>query len=259
MTGRAVRRPGAVASAEVTIPTPDGAADAYLAHPATEGPHPAVLLYMDAFGLRPHLRSMADRLAGAGYVVLVPNVFYRHGPAPVVELPDFINPAERPEIFRSLGEPARTLTPQGAMRDAAVYLDWLAASPLTADGPAGVVGYCMGAGLALRTAGTHPDRVAAAAGFHGAHLATDAADSPHLVADRITAELYFGHADQDSTNPAEQIERLDKTLTEAGVEHRAEVYAGAHHGFTQADTAMYGAEASERHWVALLELFGRRL
>ncbi|MEU6144936.1 dienelactone hydrolase family protein [Streptomyces sp. NPDC047081] len=249
----------AVQGTAVEITTPDGTVDAYLAAPDDSTPRPAVLFYMDAFGLRPHLRSMADRLASAGYAVLVPNVFYRFGPAPVVELPDFINPAERPEIIGQLGPAARTLTPEGAMRDAAFYLDWLAASPLTTDGPVGVTGYCMGAGLALRTAGTHADRVAAAAGFHGAYLATDAPDSPHLLADRVTAELYFGHADQDSTNPAEQIDRLEKSLTAAGVRHRSEVYAGAHHGFTQADTAMYGAEASERHWTALLELLGRTL
>ncbi|NNN30800.1 dienelactone hydrolase family protein [Streptomyces sp. S3(2020)] len=246
-------------STMIDIPTQDGTADAYLAHPDDGVPHPAVLLYMDAFGLRPHLKGMADRLASAGYTVLVPNVFYRSGRAPLVELPDFINPAERPEIIASLRPAALSLTPEGAMRDAAVYLDWLAASPLTTDGKAGVTGYCMGAGLALRTAGTHPDRVAAAAGFHGAFLATDAPDSPHLLADRITAELYFGHADQDSTNPADQTARLDKTLTTAGVRHRAEVYPGAHHGFTQADTAMYSAEATDRHWTALLDLLGRAL
>ncbi|MGI5459371.1 dienelactone hydrolase family protein [Streptomyces sp. CA-249302] len=249
----------AVQGTSVEITTSDGTVDAYLAAPDDSTPRPAVLFYMDAFGLRPHLRSMADRLASAGYTVLVPNVFYRFGPAPVVELPEFINPAERPEIIGQLGPAARTLTPEGAMRDAAVHLDWLAASPLTTDGPVGVTGYCMGAALALRTAGTHADRVAAAAGFHGAYLATDAPDSPHLLADRITAELYFGHADQDSTNPAEQIDRLEKSLTAAGVRHRSEVYEGAHHGFTQADTAMYGAEATDRHWTALLELFGRTL
>ncbi|MES5820467.1 dienelactone hydrolase family protein [Streptomyces sp. RG80] len=246
-------------STMVEIRTPDGTADAYLAHPDDGAPHPAVLLYMDAFGLRPHLKGMADRLASAGYTVLVPNVFYRSGRAPLVELPDFINPAERPEIIASLRPAALALTPERAMRDAAGYLDWLAASPLATGGKVGVTGYCMGAGLALRTAGTHPDRVAAAAGFHGAFLATDVPDSPHLLADRITAELYFGHADQDATNPADQIARLDKTLTTAGVRHRTEVYVGAHHGFTQADTAMYSAEATDRHWAALLELLGRTL
>ena len=248
-----------VHGSSLDIPTADGICDAYLARPDDNAPHPGVLLYMDAFGLRPHLRGMADRLASAGYTVLVPNVVYRAGRAPVVELPEFINPAERPEIIQSLRPAMQSLTPEAAMRDASAYLDWLAASPLTVDGPIGVTGYCMGAALALRTAGTYPDRVAAAAGFHGAYLATDAPDSPHLLADRITAELYFGHADQDATNPTEQIERLDKALTDAGVRHRADVYAGAHHGFTQADTAMYDAEATERHWTALLDLFARAL
>ncbi|MBE8472212.1 dienelactone hydrolase family protein [Streptomyces justiciae] len=248
-----------VHGSSLDIPTADGICDAYLARPDDNAPHPGVLLYMDAFGLRPHLRGMADRLASAGYTVLVPNVVYRAGRAPVVELPEFINPAERPEIIQSLRPAMQSLTPEAAMRDASAYLDWLAATPLTTDGPVGVTGYCMGAALALRTVGTYPDRVAAAAGFHGAYLATDAPDSPHLLADRITAELYFGHADQDATNPTEQIERLDKALTDAGVRHRADVYADAHHGFTQADTAMYDAEATERHWTALLDLFARAL
>ncbi|MFC7887065.1 dienelactone hydrolase family protein [Streptomyces sp. NPDC057376] len=149
-----------------------------------------------AFGLRPRLREMADRLAGSGYTVLVPNVFHRNGRAPVAELPEFIDPA--------------------------------------ADGP-----------------------VALAAGFHGADLATEAPDGPHLVAGRITAELYFGHADQDPGLPAEQQERLTAALAGAGVRHRCEVYEGAAHGYTQADTAAYGPEATERHWAALLDLLER--
>lgn len=249
----------AVHGSSVDVPTPDGTADSYLVHPDTGGPYPGVLFYMDAFGLRPHLRSMADRLAAAGYTVLVPNVHYRSGRAPLVELPDFIDPARRPEIFGSLRPAALSLTPERAVRDAGVYLDRLAADAHTADGSAGVTGYCMGAGLALRTAVAYPGRVAAMAGFHGAYLATEAPDSPHAGAERITAELYFGHADQDTTLPPEQIERLERALTDAGVRHRAEVYPGAHHGFTQADTAMYDSDATERHWTALLDLFGRAL
>ncbi|WP_329281929.1 dienelactone hydrolase family protein [Streptomyces sp. NBC_01451] len=243
----------------VDITTRDGTADAYLVHPEGAGPFPAVLLYMDAFGLRPHLKKMADRLASAGYVVLVPNVFYRHGRAPVIDLPDFVNPAERPELFQQLGPIIQSLTPESTMRDADTYLRWLAEWPMARSGPVGVTGYCMGAGLALRTAGTYPDRVAAAAGFHGANLASTAPDSPHLLADRIKAELYFGHADQDRALPPEQVERLTEALDAAGVHHHCEVYAGAHHGFTQADTAAYDPEAAERHWAALLDLFGRAL
>ncbi|MER8157801.1 dienelactone hydrolase family protein [Streptomyces sp. NPDC094472] len=249
----------AVRGTAVDIPTRDGIADAYLVHPDDTDRPPAVLLYMDAVGLRPHLRGMADRLAAAGYTVLVPNVFYRHGRAPVVELPDFIDVAARPEIFQDILPIMQELTPERAMSDAGTYLDWLASCPQATDGPVGLTGYCLGAGLALRTAGSYPDRVAAAAGFHGGNLATEAPDSPHTVAGQVTAELYFGHADQDHSLPPEQIERLDKALTEAGVRHRAEVYTGAQHGYTQADTVSYNAEAAERHWEALLDLFGRTL
>ena len=243
----------------VDIPTEDGVADAYLARPADGTPRPGVLLYQDAFGLRPHLKAMADRIAEAGYAVLVPNVFYRHGRAPVVELPEFIDPSARPEIFGSLLPLMQSLTNDVAMRDAAAYLRWLEESPLVADGPVGLTGYCMGARLSLLTAGTHPERVAAAAGFHGGRLATDQPDSPHLVAGRVTGELYFGHADHDQSLPPEQIALLADTLTAAGVRHTCEVYEGAHHGYTQADTAAYDEEAAERHWSALLDLLKRNL
>ncbi|WP_405669360.1 dienelactone hydrolase family protein [Streptomyces sp. NBC_00055] len=249
----------AVRGTSVDIPTQDGTADAYLTHPDDGTPHPAVLLYMDAYGIRPHLKKMADRVARAGYTVLVPNVFYRHGRAPVVELPDVIDSARRPEIFERLGPIITSLTPDLAMRDADAYLRRLTACPLTTDGPVGITGYCMGAGLALRTAGTYPERVAAVAGFHGGRLATDSPDSPHLLADRITAEVYFGHADEDPSLPPEQINRLDEALTAGGVRHRCEVYTGAHHGFTQADTAAYDSTADKRHWTALLALLDRAL
>ncbi|WP_274917717.1 dienelactone hydrolase family protein [Streptomyces sp. WZ-12] len=243
----------------IDLPTPDGTADAYLAHPDDGAPHPGVLLYMDAFGLRPALEEMARRLAGQGYTVLVPNVLYRAGRAPVVELPEHINPAERPQIFEKIMPIIQSFTPELAMRDAGAYLDWLAASPLVADGPVGATGYCMGGVLAVRTAAAYPDRIAAAGAFHAGNLATDAEDSPHRALDRITAELYFGHADHDHSMPAEQIAALERALDAAGARYRSELYEGAQHGYTQTDTAMYNAEAAERHWRALLDLFGRTL
>ncbi|MFE7311829.1 dienelactone hydrolase family protein [Streptomyces sp. NPDC057555] len=241
------------------LPTPDGTADAYLAHPDDGAPHPGVLLYMDAFGLRPALEAMARRLAGHGYTVLVPNVFYRSGRTPLVELPEHINPAERPEIFATLMPIMQSFTPDMAVRDAGAYLDWLAASPLVADGPVGTAGYCMGGALAVRTAAAYPDRIAAAAAFHTGRLVTDTEDSPHRLLDRVTAELYFGHADQDQSMTAEQIAVLERTLDEVGARFRSELYEGAHHGYTQTDTAAYNAEAAERHWQALLDLLGRTL
>ena len=241
----------------VDITTEDGVADAYVAHAADGSARPGVLLYMDAFGIRPHLTGMADRIAEAGYTVLVPNVFYRHGRTPVVELPEFIDPEARPEIWGKVGPLVQSVTPDPAMRDAAAYLQWLADSPLVADGPVALTGYCMGARLSLLTAGHYPDRVAAAAGFHGGRMATDDSDSPHLVAEHVTAELYFGHADEDPSLPPEQMQRLEDALTAAGVRHRCEVYPGAHHGFTQADTSAYNKEGDERHWAALLDLLER--
>jgi carboxymethylenebutenolidase len=247
----------AVQGNAVDIPTEDGTADAYLAHPGDGSPHPAVLLYMDAFGLRPQLTSMADRLAGAGYTVLVPNLFYRHGRTPVVELPEFIDPEARPEIFQKVGPLIMSMTPDLAARDAGAYLRWLAECPVAADGPVALTGYCMGARLTLFTAGAHPERVAAVAGFHGARLATDTPDSPHLMAEHITAEVYFGHADGDPSLPVEEIDRFEEALTAAGVRHHCEVYTGAHHGYTQADTSAYNQAADERHWAALFDLLKR--
>lgn len=249
----------AVTGTIVDITTADGVADAYLAHPDDGGAHPGVLLYQDAFGVRPHLKAMADRLAAAGYTVLVPNVFYRNGRVPVVALPEFIDMEARPDIVEKVVPLMESLTPELTERDAGAYLDWLARSPLVTDGPVGITGYCMGARLALYTAGTHPDQVAAAAGFHGGWLASEAPDSPHLLADRITAELYFAHADEDDSMPQDQVDRLEQALTDAGVKHRTEVYAGAHHGYTQSDTAAFNPEAAERHWGELLALLDRAL
>ncbi|MEU3859938.1 dienelactone hydrolase family protein [Streptomyces sp. NPDC028722] len=246
-----------VRATSVDITTEDGVADACLVQPADGRPRPAVLLYQDAYGLRPHLRSMAERLAAAGYTVLVPNVFYRLGRAPVLDLPAFIDPAADPTIWERLGPVLAGLTPDLVKRDADAYLRWLADSPAVADGPVALTGYCMGARLALWTAGAHPDRVAAVAGFHGGRLATDDPGSPHLEAPGITAELYFGHADDDPSLPPEQVARFEEALTAAGVRHTCEVYAGAHHGFTQADTPAYDREADERHWAALLGLLER--
>ncbi|MFS4093736.1 dienelactone hydrolase family protein [Streptomyces sp. AF1A] len=246
-----------VQGTSVDIATGDGTADAYLARPADGEPHPGVLFYQDAYGLRPQLRAMADRLASAGYTVLVPNVFYRHGRTPIGEVPEFIDPAADPTIWRRIGPVMASLTSERAERDADAYLRYLADSPFVADGPVALTGYCMGARLALRTAATHPDRVAAAAGFHGGRLVTDDPDSPHRRVEGITAELYFGFADQDASMPEEQIRQLEDALAAAGVRYTSEVYRGARHGYTQADTPAYDRQADDRHWAALLDLLKR--
>ncbi|MBY8863335.1 dienelactone hydrolase family protein [Nocardia sp. CA2R105] len=243
----------------VDVQTPDGVADAYLTSPDDGAAHPGVLVIQDGFGLRPSLRSLADRIAAHGYTVLLPNAYYRHGRAPVIELPDFIDPAQRPEIFEQVFPMIRDLTPQRLRSDADAYLRWLATSPQVTPGKVGLAGYCMGARLAVMAAAMFPDRVAAVAGFHGGPLVTDTPGSPHLSVENITAELYFAHAGNDEHMTPEHIDRFDKALTAAGVRHRTEVYQGAQHGFTQADTSAHDPDAAARHYRELLTLFDRNL
>jgi carboxymethylenebutenolidase len=243
----------------VDITTPDGVADAVLAVPAGEGPWPGVLVFMDAFGLRPRLEVMAARIAAEGYVVCVPNVFYRAGRAPVVELPDLTDPEARSAVFGKLMPLMQALTPDLAVRDAAAYLEFLAAHERVADAPVATVGYCMGGALALRTACSFPDRVAAVGSFHAGRLATDAPDSPHLRFGDLRAQVYIAHADNDGSMTPQQQEVVEQSLAEAGVTYRTELYQGAPHGFTMSDTAMYDEAATDRHWHNLFALLGRAL
>ena len=245
-----------VRSAHVDIETPDGVADAYLTRPDDGERHPGVLLIMDAFGLRPRIEAMADRIAERGYAVLAPNVLYRAGKAPVVPMPDLADEDARAEFFKEVRPLMAELTQERMTTDGAAYLDTLAE---VADEPFAITGYCMGTRVGLRIAAAHPDRVAALGGFHGGGLVTDDPDSPHLLAGALRAELYLGHADDDPSNSPEQIAALDAALDEASVRHRSEVYAGARHGYTMADTPVYDEEASERHFAALFSLLDRTL
>lgn len=243
-------------SSTVEIQMPDGAADAYLTRPDDGQPHPGVLFIIDAIGLRPQIEEMADRVASWGYLVLAPNVFYRAGSAPVLPLPDFTDPDQRAGFMRSVMPLIQQLTPELLVRDGAAYLDYLAE---VAPGPVAITGYCMGARIGWRIAAADPDRVVALGGFHGGGLATDAPDSPHRSAGELEAELYFGHADQDPNNTAEQIATLERALDDAGVRYRSEVYDGAIHGYTMADSAAYNEAAAERHFTELSALLERAL
>ncbi|WP_030778202.1 dienelactone hydrolase family protein [Streptomyces sp. NRRL S-920] len=237
------------------IPTPDGEADAFAAFPDGAGRHPGVLLYPDAFNIRPVVEELARELAGHGYYVLVPNLYYRHGRAPVVELPGHIREEDRSKVFALLMPLVEAHTTERVLRDADAYLDFLAAQPEVGDGPVGVIGYCLGAALAMRTAAAHPGRVAAVAGFHPGFLVTDAPDSPHRLLSRLTAEVHLGLAVGDLT--PEAIGELERALDAAGVGHTIEVYPDSVHGFTMADTDAFSAAALQRHWDRLLPLLGR--
>lgn len=245
----------------ITIETPDGTAEALLVTPSEgDGPWPGVLLLMDVFGVRPYLEEMARRIASWGYVVLVPNVFYRDGSvAELLPQGPQDTPQERAAYFSVAKPRIARLTSEKAVPDLRAYLEVLESRTEVRPGPVGVVGYCMGARLAMRAAGERPDLVAACAGFHGGQLVTDAPDSPHLALAHATAEFCFGHADHDRSMPPAQVRALGEALAAHGLTATNEVYPGAPHGFTMADTEAYHEEATERHYAALRDLLDRTL
>ena len=240
----------------IEITTPDGVADAYL---TGESGKPGVLFYVDAIGLRRQIEEMADRIASWGYVVLAPHVFYRDGSAAdLAPKGDLRDAGAREEFFESgVMERVGDLTPDRSGPDAEAWVAEL--QKHAGDGPIGVTGYCMGARLAVRTAGQFPGTVAAVGGFHGGRLVTDADDSPHLAIASSTAAYVFGHADRDSSMPIEQVEALEQALQDAGLEHLNEIYEGATHGYSMADTSSYDEAGTERHFRVLQDLFGRTL
>ena len=244
-------------SETIDVQTPDGTADCYLTRPSGTGshpPHPAVLLMIDAIGLRPRIEEMADRIARDGYVVLAPNVFYRAGRAPLWETPDFADAEARGQFMQSLGPVMADLTADRVAADGGAYLECLAE---LSDGPVGITGYCLGGRLGWTIAAAHSDRVAALGGFHTGRMVTDDDDSPHLLAPSVTAEVYWGHADQDQSMTPEHIAALDRAMDEAGVRHTTELYEGAAHGYTMSDMAVFNEAACERHFGALGALLRR--
>ena len=220
------------------------------------GPWPAVIFFMDGLGIRPVLFDMAQRLADAGYVVLLPDLYYRVGP---------YEPLDVKEVFAS-GDVRAALAPflgstdnRRAAQDAGAFLAYLDSRDDVAGTKVGTTGYCMGGGISLTVAATYPDRIAAAASFHGGSLATDSDLSPHLLVDKIQGRVYVGAADDDATYPPDMAGRLIEALMNASVEHRHDLYVGAAHGWTMSDSPAYHADAAAQHWSALLDLYAAAL
>jgi carboxymethylenebutenolidase len=233
--------------ATIDIATDDGTCPAHVFQPAGTGPWPAVLFFMDGIGIRPALFEMAERMAAHGYYVILPDFYYRSGRYdPIDAKLVFTDPPYRETLRGLMGK----LGPANAMRDTRAVLDFLATQSAVAPGPIGATGYCMGGGLALAAAGNFPDRFAAIAGYHPGNLATDAADSPHLLAPRIKAKVYIGGASEDPSFPDAMKERLEAALRDAGVAHTIETYP-ARHGWVPSDTPVHDPAAAERHWQTL--------
>jgi len=241
---------------EIEIGTRDGQCRSFVYRPRGTGPWPAVLVYMDGLAIRPAMLELGERLATYGYYVLLPDLFYRSGPyEPMNPREVFSDPEKRRILMEKFFAPA---TPANVMSDTRAFLDYLAAQPDVKPGAIGTTGYCMGGALSLTAAGTYPQRVAAAASYHGGRLATDAPDSPHRLAPQMKARIYVAGAVEDQSFPDDMKERLEQALTAAGVDHLIETYP-AKHGWVFRDTPVFDAPAAERHWQSLVALLDSKL
>jgi carboxymethylenebutenolidase len=242
---------------DVQIKTPDGVADAALFYPEGKGTWPAVLIWPDVLSLRPAFRDMGRRLAAAGYVVLVPNLYYRVQKAPVIDGTfDFSKPDDRAKLT-----PMRaTVTPEGTDRDAAAYVAFLDGQPQTNKAKkAGVQGYCMGGPLSFRTAAAAPGRIGAVATFHGGGLVTDQPTSPHLLIPKTHADYLIEVADNDDKQDPTVKDKLKAAFAEAKRPAQVEVFEGAAHGWTVKGSAVYNEAAAEKAWSNLLALYKKAL
>ena len=241
----------------VEIPVGGGAkCGGLLFEPAADGPWPGVVQLTDIFGIREAANGMAKRLAEKGFAVLEPNIFYRTGAPPLFDFPPKIG-EER--TMNRLGELRAPLTPEAMEADAVAYAKFLAGQRGVKQGGLGIVGYCLTGSMAVRAAAALPEKIAAAASFHGGGLATDAPTSPHALLPRVKARLYFGHAVNDKSMPQESIEKLDAALRAWGGRFESEVYAGALHGWTVPDSAAYNGPQAERAFEKLAGLFRESL
>ena len=246
----------ATSGADVAIKTPDGTADGYFVHPA-QGKFPGVLIWPDIFGLRPAFKDMATRLAESGYSVLVINPFYRTKKAPTApDHPDFNDPPTRQALFALAG----TLSPGTAVTDAKAFTTFLDSQPsVDKKRKMGTTGYCMGGPFVMRTAATVPDRIGAAATFHGGGLATDKADSPHLLIPQMKAHYLIAIAENDDQREPHAKDVLRESFAKARLPAEIEVYAGTQHGWCPPDAQVYNHDQAEKAWSRLLVLFSSAL
>ena len=240
---------------DADVPTGDGLMNTIFYAP-DKGKAPAILFYMDAAGIRPELHEMAQRIAAAGLLVALPNLFYRTDRD--VDFSAAAMECAGPSLMKVMLEKSWSLTYEMLSRDTDALMKFVDTLPGADGGPMGAIGYCMSGRWAMHAAAQHPDRLAAVASFYGTRLVTDQPDSAHLWVDRIKAELYVGAAENDHLVPLEHVQTLRDALSSTDVKHRIEVYPGTQHGFAF-KRAHYAPEAAARHWDVLLDLFARNL
>jgi carboxymethylenebutenolidase len=246
-----------MAREEVAVHTNDGECRTSVFTPTEgAGPWPGAIFFMDGLGIRPTLFAMAQRLADAGFVVLLPDLFYRAGPYEPLDVKAVFASEDRRAV---LGPLTGSTDNQRAAQDTEAFLDHLHGHRHVVGNRVGTTGYCMGGAISLTVAGIFPDRIAAAASFHGGSLATDSDLSPHLLVDKIQGRVYVGAADNDSSYPPPMAARLVEAFMASSVDHRHELYVGAAHGWTMSDFPVYDRDAAERHWSELVGLFAQAL
>ena len=238
------------------IATADGAMETFICHPERGGPCPAVLLLMDAHGVREELRDMARRLATVGYCVLLPNLYYRAGRDTIYGPSVRETGSAEHTRMRAVRTPM-TIPP--VMEDVGAMLDFIDRQDAARRGPVGVHGYCMSGPYALAAAARYPDRITAAASFYGTWLVNDAEESPHRNLGKVTGELYIACAEHDDLAPLPMVEELRGLFQRAGTAGEIELYPGVHHGFAFPEGRVYDKPAAERHWERLIALYRRRL
>lgn len=232
------------------IPTPDGAMNSFIVHPDEGGPHPVVLFLMDAPGMREELRDMSRRLASAGYYVIASQLYYRD-----VREYNVFETNDRERMFELMS----ALSNDMAVEDARAMIAHADSDPAADTTRVGTVGYCMSGPFTVAIAAALPGQITAAASIHGVALVTDRQDSPHLLVEKATAEIYIGAAETDSYAPPEVVDGFETALHAAACAGRVEWYPGTEHGFAFAERPLYDKPASERHWQRLHDLFRRNL
>jgi carboxymethylenebutenolidase len=240
---------------QIEITTSDGRMNTFICHPERDSPHPAIIFFMDAPGIREELRDMARRLGTVGYYLMLPNLYYRSN---VEELGSVVGEANLDTRQKAL-QLMTTINIPLVMQDVDALLAHADKDKAASRGPMGCVGYCMSGQYAVNAAVRHKERIRAAASIYGVALASDKPDSPHLAPQRTDARLYFGCAENDHYAPQEMIDQLRAQLVAKGGNAEVEVYPGTAHGFAFPSRPAYDKPAAERHWERLFSLFGAAL
>jgi carboxymethylenebutenolidase len=236
---------------QIGIDTRDGRMNTFICHPERDSPHPAIIFFMDAPGIREELRDMARRLGTVGYYVMLPNLYYRSNVEELGSVVGEANVATRQKALQLM----TTINIPLVMQDVDALLAFANEDKAASRGPMGCVGYCMSGQYAVNAAVRHPERIRAAASIYGVALVSDKPDSPHLAPQRTDARLYYGCAENDSYAPLEMIDRLRAEISSKGGNAEVEIYPGTAHAFAFPSRPAYDKPAAERHWERLFTLF----